>query len=197
MSKKKKNPALGMLELCSIAQGIFACDVALKKSTVTLQWASAFQPGKYAFLLKGGEDEVKEALEAAEKASAVFKIDSLLLTQPHPQLIDLINQENETQKSKFFEQAQKEALGLIETYSLTAALRAADSALKESDIQGLELSLSTHLGGKGFFAFCGKLESVEASLQKAVLQAPKAMIMHQQCIARPDANLYWQGMGHS
>lgn len=192
MSKKKKNTAIGMLELCSIAQGIFACDVALKKSTVTLQWASVFQPGKYAFLLKGGEDEVREALEAAEKASAVFKIDSLLLTQPHAQLLECIDQQNAEKKQKYFDQTQKEALGLIETYSLTATLRAADSALKESDIQALELSLSTHLGGKGFFAFCGKLESVEAALQKAVLQAPKAMIMHQQCIARPDAHLYWQ-----
>ena len=96
------------------------------------------------------------------------------------------------EQENFFANPQKETLGIIESYGLVANLRAADAALKESDIQALELSLSTHLGGKGFFAFCGKLESVEAALQKAVLQAPKAMIMHQQCIARPDAHLYWQ-----
>lgn len=199
--KKEKNKAIAMIELCSIAQGIVACDVALKKSSVTLVWSQAFQPGKYAFLIQGGEEEVKDAIQAAQTTSGAFLIDSLVLTQPHEQIYPLLEidhikiTENSVAKSKerenFFANPQKETLGIIETYGLVANLRAADAALKESDIQGLELSFSPLLGGKGCFVFCGKLEAVQASLQKGITQAPKNLIMHHQCIARPDAQLKW------
>lgn len=199
--KKEKNKAIAMIELCSIAQGMLACDVALKKSSVTLVWSQAFQPGKYAFLIQGGEEEVKDAIQAAQTASGVFLIDSVVLAQPHDQIYPLLEidhikiAENSISKSKeqenFFANPQKETLGIIESYGLVANLRAADAALKESDIQGLQLSFSPLLGGKACFVFCGKLEAVQASLQKGIAQAPKNLIMHHQCIARPDSQLKW------
>jgi microcompartment protein CcmL/EutN len=207
--KKEKNKALAMIELCSIAQGILACDIALKKSSITLVWSQAFQPGKYAFLIQGGEEEVKDAIQAAQIASDTFIIDALVLTQPHEQIYALLgidSAKNSSQSSSqsidvsftskaradYFDSTQKDTLGIIETYGLVANLRAADAALKESDIQGLELSFSPLLGGKACFVFCGKLEAVQASLQKGVAQAPKNLIMHHQCIARPDSQLKWQ-----
>jgi hypothetical protein len=58
-------PALGLLELCSIARGIVCCDAVVKKAQVRLVHAGSTHPGKYTILIRGGVDEVIEALARA------------------------------------------------------------------------------------------------------------------------------------
>ncbi|MBM4291355.1 MAG: BMC domain-containing protein, partial [Deltaproteobacteria bacterium] len=80
-------PALALLELCSVAQGVFVHDVALKRAAARVEWARVYNPGKYALLLRGGEEEVAEALAAARAAAGEFEVDALLLPSPHAELL--------------------------------------------------------------------------------------------------------------
>ena len=79
-------PALGMIELCSVAQGMVTCDAALKRASVKIEWARVYNPGKYVILMRGGEEEVAEAMREARATAGDFEIDSLLLPHPHQQL---------------------------------------------------------------------------------------------------------------
>ena len=76
--------ALGMLELCSVAQGLVVQDYMLKKAHISLRWARAYNPGKYVIFIEGGEEEVYESLKKGKEIAQDFLIDSLNLPHPHP-----------------------------------------------------------------------------------------------------------------
>ena len=50
--------ALGMVELNSISQGIFAADAILKAANVAIVKASAVCPGKYVVIITGSVADV-------------------------------------------------------------------------------------------------------------------------------------------
>ena len=62
----------------------------------------------------------------------------------------------------------RDALGIIESFSLAFMIRVADIALKAAAIQAIELRLGMGLGGKAYFTFTGNVGAVESAV-KAVL----------------------------
>ncbi|HRI56996.1 MAG TPA: BMC domain-containing protein, partial [Anaerolineae bacterium] len=57
-----------------------------------------------------------------------------------------------------------EALGIVETASVAAAIQAADAGLKGAQVTLLELRLADGLGGKGLAFFSGAVTDVEAAM---------------------------------
>ena len=180
------NPALAMLELCSIAQGMLAHDILLKKSVVHVIWARVYNPGKFVILLQGGEEEVKESLHAARQIAGEFEIDYVYLSYPHVSIRSVL-QHDQMQHLQGLTEAP--SLGVIECYSLSATLRAADAILKEANVQAVALRLDPTLGGKGCFIFTAALEDIQAGLIKGKKVAGLAFFYHAQHIARPHAEL--------
>jgi microcompartment protein CcmL/EutN len=173
--------ALGMLELCSVAQGLVVQDYMLKKAHVHLRWARVYNPGKYLILIEGGEDEVYESLKKGKEIAQDFLIDSLNLPHPHSQLRPLFDQDTAGVVDR--------SLGIIECASLCATVRSADAALKETDITPIALRLDPTLGGKGCFLFSGLLEDVQASLERAKMACTFPFLYHTQLIANPHPEL--------
>ena len=66
-------PALGLLELSSVARGVVTADAMAKRATVRLVRAHPVSPGKFMVLLAGGEEEVAEAMAAAVIADAFLE----------------------------------------------------------------------------------------------------------------------------
>jgi microcompartment protein CcmL/EutN len=60
--------------------------------------------------------------------------------------------------------APVEALGIVETASVAAAIQAADAALKGAQVTLLELRLADGLGGKGLAFFSGSITDVETAV---------------------------------
>lgn len=58
-----------------------------------------------------------------------------------------------------------EALGVVETISAIAAIKAGDIAAKAAGVRLVEIRIARGLGGKGFVLFTGDLGSVEASIR--------------------------------
>ncbi|MBU0551946.1 BMC domain-containing protein [Myxococcota bacterium] len=173
-------PALGLMELCSIPRGILSCDAALKRAPVRLHMGKSVEPGKYLYLLKGGVDEVYEALKAGRAAAGDALIDELLLPDPHRQITFLL--ESPIVRAL-------DALGILETWSIAAALRGADAALKRAEISGLRLKLAQGLGGKAYFAFTGLLHDVEEAMRAGRAAAGEGMIAGAEIIANPHGDL--------
>ena len=176
-----KRVALGMIELCSVAQGLVVQDYMLKKAHIHLRWGRVYNPGKYVILIEGGEEEVSESLKKGKDIAQDFLIDFLNLPHPHRQLRPLFDTDAPP--------VPDQTLGILECSSLCATVRGADAALKETEIHPLALRLDPTLGGKGCFLFAGALEDVQASLERAKQACTFPFLYHTQLIANPHSDL--------
>ena len=152
--------ALGMVELNSISQGIFAADAILKAANVAIVKASAVCPGKYVVIITGSVADVKASVEAGCAASGQNLIDSMIIPRVHEQVILAMRGAVDLKGV--------EALGVIETFSLAQALLSADAAVKAADVELMEIRLGTGLGGKSFILLTGSVSSARAAVQAGI-----------------------------
>jgi microcompartment protein CcmL/EutN len=150
-------PALGLLELSSIAAGIAAGDAMAKRAPVDVLRAGTVHPGKYLVLVGGSVADVEEALESGREAGTPCVVDEVFLPNVHPELVDAIG--------GACREAAGEALGVIETSTVAAIIEAADAGLKGARVRLVELRLADDLGGKGYLLFDGPVGEVEAAVE--------------------------------
>ena len=70
---------IGILECSSIAKGVEAADAILKAAEVSLLYAKPVCPGKYTVLVYGDVAAVQAALEAGERTTDSFLVDSVVI----------------------------------------------------------------------------------------------------------------------
>jgi len=150
-------PALGLLELESIAAGIEVGDAMAKRAPVELLRAGTVHPGKYLVLVGGAVADVEEALQAGREIGGLSVRDMTFLANVHPDVVAGIRGARQA--------AEDEALGIIETATVPAVIRAADAGLKGARVRLLELHLADDLGGKGYLLFDGTVTDVEAAVE--------------------------------
>jgi microcompartment protein CcmL/EutN len=68
--------AIGIIELRSIARGMYTTDVMLKQAKVELLRAHVVCPGKYVILIAGAISQVQSAIEAGKKVAPEVVVDS-------------------------------------------------------------------------------------------------------------------------
>lgn len=174
---------IGFLELNSIAKGILAADEMIKAAEIRLIASRPSCPGKYQILITGEVSAVEAALDAGQSAARANVIDRLILPRIHPQVIEAINMSSMPESLR--------ALGVMEFFSVTAAIQAADAAVKAAGVSLIELRLGTGIGGKSFVTLTGDVSAVEASVE-AGCRAVEAsgMLIEKVVIAHPDKSLY-------
>lgn len=153
-------PALGLLELDSIAAGIVAGDAMAKRAPIEVIRAGTVHPGRYLVLVGGAVADVEEALEAGREVGASSVRDMVFLPNVHPEVVAGMRGTRR--------RATGEALGVIETDTVAAIIGAADAGLKGARVRLLELRLADDLGGKGYLLFDGPVAEVEAAVEVAV-----------------------------
>lgn len=174
---------IGFLECNSIARGILATDMMLKAAEIKLVYARPSCPGKYQILISGQVSAVESSLNVGEEAAGFNVIDKLLIPRVHPQVIEAINMSSMPDSLK--------ALGILEFFSVTGAITAADSAVKAANISLIEIRLGTGIGGKSFVTFTGDVGAVEASAEAgAKTAAESGALIEKVVIAHPDKELY-------
>lgn len=149
-------PALALLEFSSLAAGIEAGDAMVKRAPVEQLLTGTIQPGYYLALVIGEVADVEEAVAAGRLASGVYLRDQLLLPNVHPGVVAALRGARAT--------GTAEALGIIETTTVAAAIRAADAGLKGAEVALNQLRLGDGLGGKGLALFVGLVSDVEAAV---------------------------------
>jgi microcompartment protein CcmL/EutN len=177
-------PALAILELSSIARGVFAADAMVKKSPVRILYSHPISPGKHLVIIDGGVAEVEEALAAGLAAAAGTLVDRLFLPQAHAALAPLI-----AGKPTAVPRGGHDSVGIVETCSVCAAVTAADAAAKAAEAALLELRLGQGIGGKAYFTLTGELDAVDAAMAAGRGVIEPAMIFETQIIASPHADL--------
>ncbi len=174
---------IGFLELNSIAQGIQAADTMLKAAEVNLVFARTACPGNYHVMLSGDVAAVQAAIEAGQSAGGACVVDSVVIPRVHPQVIQAINQATEP--------GEVNAVGVLEFFSVTAAVQAADVAVKAADVELVDLRLGLGIGGKSFVVLTGEVAAVREAIHAgAGIASDSGMLMGNVVIPSPRPEVF-------
>lgn len=148
--------ALGMIEVTSIPKGVEAGDAMLKAAAVELISAQSICAGKYIVIITGEVAAVEESVAAGKTVAGQKLIDAMVISHVHPQVPKAINACNEI--------GDVSAIGVMEAFSLCAAVVAADAAVKAAAVDLIDIRLGRGLGGKAFITLTGEVAAVRASI---------------------------------
>ena len=164
------DPALSLIEFGSIAAGIQAADAMVKRAPIDVIQAGTVQPGKYLVLVGGLTADVEEALAAGREVGRDAILDIVFLPQVHPAVVAALRGGRSLEAS--------EALGVLETTSVAAAIRAADAGVKGAVVELVEVRLADGLGGKGIVLYSGLVADVEIAVALGVesLESPDQLL---------------------
>ncbi len=154
--------AIGILELSSIAAGYQAQDAMLKAADVTPLIARTICSGKYIIIVGGAVSAVSAALDAGKDHAAGFLIESLNIPNIDPQIFTALSGTVE------LKDLYHRAMGIVETFSATPIIEAADAAVKAADVILFRVHVSMAIGGKGFMLLNGDISAVQAAVDAAV-----------------------------
>jgi microcompartment protein CcmL/EutN len=149
-----------MLEYKSVSAGIQSCDAVMKAADVRLIYSMPVCAGKYIVIVQGDTGAVNAAIEAGREVSPFNIVDSIIIPNLHKDIFPALTASGNV--------GGINALGSIESYSVSATIIAADIALKTADISMIEIRLAKGLGGKSYFNFTGEVGAVRESEKASV-----------------------------
>ncbi len=152
--------AVGFVETRSVARGMEVADAMTKAAEVDLRLATPTCPGKYLVMVSGLVAPVRASVEAGRRVAAETLTDWTVVPSVHPQVVPAIG--------AAVPPGRVEALGIIETFTMPAAIRAADEAVKAAKVRLLEVRLGRGLAGKAFVTLTGSVAAVRAAVRAAV-----------------------------
>jgi microcompartment protein CcmL/EutN len=161
-------PALALLEFDSIALGIQAGDAMVKRAPVESIQSGTVQPGHYLVMVTGDVASVEEAVNAGQEIDRSAVRDTIFLPNVHPGVVTGINGGRQLEAS--------DALGVVETLTVAAAIHAADAGLKGAEVTLWQLRLAEGLGGKGIVLFAGLVADVETAVEIAVDRVQEMLV---------------------
>lgn len=175
--------AIGMTEYQTVSTGMNAADMMIKTADVDVIEAQVVCPGKYMILITGDLSAVRAAVDAASERFGEKQVDSFVLGNPDESIFPAIYGVNEVENKK--------ALGVMETYSCSAMIVAADTAAKTADVDLIEMRLARGMCGKSYMVITGEVAAVSAAIENAERAAgDKGMFLDSSVIANPDEKLW-------
>jgi len=175
------HPAISILELDSVAAGIATADAMVKRAPIAVLKAGTVHPGHYLILVAGSVAAVEEAHEAGKQRAESWLSDQILLPDVHPQVIGAALGDRRSLSA--------EALAVVECRSVPSLLRAADAAVKATEISIARIRLADDLGGRAFVLIDGLLADVEAADELCREVIPQQFLLQTTVIPRLDTAL--------
>lgn len=170
--------AIGILEVSSIASGFTVADQMLKGGEVDLVLSRTMCSGKFIVLVTGDTAAVTESVMNGEKKAGATMIDSFIIPNIHPQVLRAIRSLQEVKL--------KEALGVLESFSISSLIEGADAAVKRAPIDLLEIRLAMALGGKAFATMTGTVADVTDAIEAgAAVIGEKGLLVNKVIIPNP------------
>ncbi len=163
-------PSLALIDFSSIAVGIEAADAMVKRAQIDVIRAGTVQPGRYLVLIGGPVADVQESLSAGLEVGGDAVLDHVFLPHVHPEVVEAVGGGRMPEVS--------DALGIVETATVAAAIHAADAGIKGAEVHLVEVRLADGLGGKGIVLYAGMVADVEAAVEigATVLERPGQLV---------------------
>ena len=158
MQTRKRHGALALLEFETIAAGVLASDIMVKRSPIALLRCGTIHPGRFLILVGGSVASTEEAFSAGvqlgDREGALSG--SVFLGDVHPMLHDAVLGTRQA--------VTGDALAVVETRSSPALLAAVDAAVKSTPVLLSEIRLGDDLGGHAVALLSGDLTDAETAL---------------------------------
>ena len=175
--------AIGLIELSSVAAGLEVADAMLKAANVDLLMNRTICSGKYLILIGGDVASVKASAASGTASAGVYAIDSCVIPNIDPAVFPAITGNVVIQS--------QEALGIIESFSVSALIEGADAAVKAANVQLVEIRLAMALGGKAFVRLTGNVASVQAAVDVGSAHvASRGLLVNKVVIPAPSQELF-------
>ncbi len=185
--------ALGLIECRSMARGTVVADAMLKTARVHLLLCAPVSPGKLLVGLRGGVADVEAAMAAGLHVAGDWLEDALFIPRLHDEVAAAL--------LRPLGQGVLESLGIVETATVAAALRAADASLKAAGVRLLSIRLAAGIGGKAIYFVTGALPDAQAAVDAGCVAVQHAaLLVHCEVIPQPHPDLAWylaQGPGQA
>lgn len=176
--------AIGLVELASIGVGVKIEDAMLKAAPVELLVARTICSGKYIIVVAGEVSAVRASVDAGVALGEDALIEERVIPQVHPSVFPAIG------LSVALPDEPVEALGVVETFSASSIIEAADAAAKAASITLFRVHLAMAVGGKGFLLMTGEVAAVEAAVEAAAaVAAADGILVSKQVIPGPRPEL--------
>lgn len=158
VQKIKRHGALALLEFESIAGGVLASDLMVKRSPIALLRCGTIHPGRFLILVGGSVASTEEAfiIGVRQGQTEHTLCGCIFLGDVHPTLHDAVLGTRQA--------LQGDALAVIETHSSPALLGAVDAAVKSTPVVLGEVRLGDDLGGHALALLSGDLTDVETAI---------------------------------
>jgi bacterial microcompartment shell protein len=169
----RKYPTIAVIEFASIADGIYCTDALLKKAPIAMIKSGTVSGGRYLIIMGGSTGSVEESLNEALAVGQASRLDHAFLPDVHPQVHDAVLGQRQP--------VVQDAVAILETDTVAANVRAAEAALKGTQVQLVELRLADYeLSGKAISLYNGELHEVEAAMELAgdFLRGRKEYVQH-------------------
>lgn len=174
--------SIGMIEFNSIAMGIQTTDIMLKQSDISLIRTSTICPGKYVTIIYGDTGSVKSAMIKGEQFAEIYIVESFTIPNVDNSVIKAINGTNHINVGS--------AVGVLEFYSVSSAILAADEAVKAGNVSLVDIKIGFAIGGKGVVILTGNIGSIKASVNTALNSSKKTgLLMNYAILPRADERL--------
>ncbi len=156
--KKKRHGALALLEFETIAAGILASDLMVKRAPIALLRCGTIHPGRFLILVGGSVASTEEAFMVGVQLGETKRslAGSVFLGDVHPMLHDAVLGARRDLAG--------DALAVVETRSSPALLAAVDAAVKSTPVVLSEVRLADDLGGHAVALMSGDLTDAETAL---------------------------------
>ncbi|MEO7735862.1 MAG: BMC domain-containing protein [Kofleriaceae bacterium] len=186
MISSGRGPALGVLEIATISRGVVVADAALKRAPAVLLSSRAVSGGKHLVMLEGGVAEVEEAMLAGVRAAGTTLLDRVELAAADDQVWPMLGAP--VTPLDWDADPAAEAVAIIETRTVCAAIAAADAACKVAEVVVRDVRFAIDLAGKAYFTLTGSLDSIDAAADAARAAAGDRLV-GAEVIAQPSPDL--------
>ncbi len=177
--------SIGAIELSSIGLGYKTEDEMLKAASVELLIARTICSGKYLIVVSGSVSDVEAAIQTGLATGDEAVIDHLLIPRVEQSVFAALGQ------SVVLDAEGTGALGILETFSGTSVIAAADAAAKAARVTLFRIHVAMALGGKGLCLMTGSVSDVTAGLEVAAEEARKrGLLVSTIVIPRPSRELF-------
>ncbi len=177
--------SIGLVELSSVATGYLAEDAMIKAAPVQLVLARTICSGKYLIVVAGDVASVEASVNAGAAVAGASLIEKRHIARVHASVFPALSMAVD------FDPGTMRSLGIIETFSASTTIEAADTAAKTAEVTLLRVHLAMALGGKGFVLLTGDVSSVEAAVSAGSrVAAEDGMLVGRAVIAAPAMELF-------
>lgn len=169
MSDRTRSPAVAIWEFGSIVDGVHAADAIAKGAPVDSLLTGTTHPGKYVVLVAGDTASVEVAIGIVTDLG-VDSIDSRFLPDIASAVADMVTSDDLAAPTS------AEAIGVVETVSVSSGVDAADAAVKSAFVALAALRMADGIGGKSYLLVEGPVGEVEAAVDAARERAGEQLV---------------------